>query len=98
MSTYKIEEPVQFPWWITCVALINSHICALLRKERKRNEPKWYWKKFAVFQKQSGIITDIFGYHIVRIPKDFFYTRGKKLWLAKFAMGLRRRVDLNKNN
>lgn len=31
------------PWWVQCPALHYSHCSALLRKERARKEPTWYW-------------------------------------------------------
>jgi len=33
------------PWWVECKSLHFSHCSALLRKEKVRNEPLWYWKK-----------------------------------------------------
>lgn len=33
------------PWWTRSSALHKSHRSALLRKERVRNELKWYWDK-----------------------------------------------------
>lgn len=47
MEKYELVEPIVLPWWVNCMPLINSHICALLRKEKKRGEPVWYWKRFA---------------------------------------------------
>jgi len=47
MQTYDLPDQIEYPWWVKSPAVICSHICALLRKERKRNEPDWYWPLFA---------------------------------------------------
>lgn len=31
------------PWWVRSTSLHKSHISALLRKEKVRQEPQWYW-------------------------------------------------------
>lgn len=43
MTTYEVSNPV-YPWWTRNTTLINSHISALLRKEKVRKESKWYWE------------------------------------------------------
>jgi len=43
MNKYNISYPVLYPWWASNITFINSCITALLRKEKIRNEKKWYW-------------------------------------------------------
>lgn len=43
MVSYDVANPV-YPWWTRNYTLINSHISALLRKEKVRKENKWYWE------------------------------------------------------
>lgn len=41
---YTILDDHPHPWWITSYdGVILSHRASLLRKERERSEPKWYW-------------------------------------------------------
>jgi hypothetical protein len=43
MSKHVISKPVVYPWWVTNISLINSHVSAVLRKEFCRKENRWYW-------------------------------------------------------
>lgn len=38
------EDDIVLPWWVNCSTLHYSHCSALLRKEKVRKEPEWYWK------------------------------------------------------
>jgi len=46
MRTYAVPDPV-YPWWTRNSTLINSHICALVRKEIVRAEPTHYLPTFS---------------------------------------------------
>ena len=44
LPRYTLDHEYPHPWWITSYdGVILSHRASLLRKERERNEPEWYW-------------------------------------------------------
>ena len=45
LHVFKYAGIPKCPWWVECKSLHYSHCSALLRKEKVRNEPVWYWNK-----------------------------------------------------
>jgi len=57
VPTHVLPDAITYPWWIYHSDLIASHKISLLRKERDRDEPQWYWKlaEFRDYQRSLDV-------------------------------------------